>query len=172
MEKYCFKLLLIGDGSVGKTTLILKYVEDRFRHKYKPTIGVDLFIKQIRLTDCETKLTIWDVAGQERFKIIRKGFYEGGSGALLVYDVTRPETFEMLSEWVQELHEYAGKVPVVTIGNKIDLTNRRKVSTRKAKQNAKTISNGYMETSAKTGKNVNGAFRAITKRMLEYIKKT
>lgn len=172
MEKYNLKLLLIGDGSVGKTTLTLKYVENRFRHKYKPTLGVDLFTKQIRLGDCETKLTIWDIAGQERFKIIRKGFYEGASGALLVYDVTRPTTFETLSEWMQEMQEYAGKVPVVTIGNKTDLTNRREVSTRKARQNAKTTGNGYVETSAKTGKNVNGAFKAITKRMLEYRKKT
>ncbi|MFX0067716.1 MAG: Rab family GTPase [Candidatus Hodarchaeota archaeon] len=172
MNKYHFKLLLTGDGAVGKTSLILKYVENRFKHKYKPTLGVDLFIKQIRLGDCETKLTIWDIAGQERFKIIRRRFYEGASGVLLVYDVTRSETLESVPEWMQELYEYVGKVPVITIGNKVDLTNKRDVSARKAKEHTKSIGNEHMETSAKTGKNVNQSFTRIAKEMLQYRKKT
>lgn len=172
MNKYNFKLLLIGDGAVGKTSLILKYVEDRFKHKYKPTLGVDLFIKQIRLSDCEAKLTIWDIAGQERFKIIRRGFYEGASGVLLVYDTTRSETHESVSEWMQELHEYVGKVPVIIVGNKADLANRREVPMQKARENAKTIGNGYIETSAKTGKNVKQSFRSIARKMHEFRKKT
>jgi len=172
MNKYNFKLLLIGDGAVGKTSLILKYVEDRFKHKYKPTLGVDLFIKQIRLSDCEAKLTIWDIAGQERFKIIRKGFYEGASGVLLVYDVTRSETHESVPDWMQELYKYVGKVPVIIIGNKVDLTGKRDMPTRKAKEHAKTTGNGYIETSAKTGKNVSQSFRGIAKKMREYRKKT
>ncbi|MHA1410160.1 MAG: Rab family GTPase, partial [Candidatus Odinarchaeia archaeon] len=116
MAVYKFKIPLAGDGAVGKTSLIIKFIEQKFSHEYKSTIGVDIFTKRLKIGDDEILLTLWDIAGQERFKIIRKGFFEGARGALIVYDITRKETFDNLPNWIEEVKEFAGDIPLYICG--------------------------------------------------------
>ena len=166
-----FKLVLIGPGAVGKTSLVKRFVEDSFTQSYKITIGVDFLTKALEIEEgINVKLTIWDIGGQDRFEFMRKKFFEGSQGALVVYDLSRADTFEQMKKWIGELNQFAGEdVPFILIGNKVDLLEDvgEVVEREEAKKLAEDEDSIYIETSAKTGENVEEAFLKLTKMLVD-----
>ncbi|MBD3230943.1 MAG: GTP-binding protein [Candidatus Lokiarchaeota archaeon] len=160
-----FKLVVVGDYAVGKTTLILNFTEHKFREMYIPTIGVQFSVKDVKLEDEIVKLTVWDIAGQDEFKYVRTEFYKGASAIILVYDITRNETLENLQDWYIDVIQNAGEIPLLILGNKCDLEKKRNVSIEDAKKyvKEKKFKNviDIVETSAKTSVNVEDAFIKI-----------
>ena len=174
MSLFVFKIIIIGPGAVGKTSLLHRFVENKFSFRYKLTIGADFLSKIIEYEPGTTiKLQIWDIGGQDRYKFLRSSFFDGANGALIVFDLSRWHTFEELEEWLKDLREYAGEnVPFVLIGNKADLIEKSDelYERESAQVFAKKEKTYYVETSAKTGENVGDAFLNLTKRMLKNIK--
>lgn len=169
--QFLFKTMVIGEGAVGKTTLVNRYVTGVFERDYKTTIGSQFAVKlaQISPPDKEyatgIKLQAWDVAGQARFKAVRKMYYSGAAGIILVFDVTRRRSFTELSKWVQEADEsIGGRVPMVCVGNKTDLPDRA-VPSDEAKRWAEDQGFLYMESSAKTGEGVADMFTVLAEVM-------
>ncbi|MEM2109637.1 MAG: Rab family GTPase [Candidatus Odinarchaeota archaeon] len=165
---FVFKVLLLGDGAVGKTSLISMFTKGFIKQDYKMTIGVDIMAKTVRVDDKIAKLSIWDLAGQQRFKAIRSAFYGGVAGALLVFDLTRALTFKNLINWLQELYQYGNpECPTILIGNKSDLAELRDVRQEDIDWFVSEIGSEYIQTSAKTGDNVENAFISLTRKMIE-----
>lgn len=165
-----FKLLVIGDSTVGKSCLILRYVDIHGSHEpsFIPTIGVDFKVKTIEVDSKRVRLQIWDTAGQERFNNIVKSYYRGSHGILVVYDVTNRETFDHVSKWLRQAEEGPCEDAVrFLVGNKVDLTDRQVVSEEEGRALATERSMQFMQTSAKTGACVEEAFLALTKLCLE-----
>ena len=154
------KVIVVGDGAVGKTTLATHFTYGNFIEAYKMTIGVDFFIKDVQIGDDVVKLQIWDTAGQERFAFIRPNYYQGTSGGLMVFDVNRLESFNNLDKWLEEVTTNCGNIPLLLLGNKIDL-DMRQVKKSKAKKYAKKKKLPYYETSAKTGEQVFDVFSEL-----------
>ena len=167
---YKVKLLLCGPAAVGKTSLIRRFIKGSFANEYKLTIGVDILTKDVTLSNGEVAtLSIWDIGGQARFAFIRTTFYKGASGALLVFDLTRAETFtEVTAQWAQEIQKYCATVPYILIGNKADLLENigRQMDQSIAEQWIASNNSIYLETSALGGQNVDEAFIEITERMV------
>jgi len=160
-------MLLLGDAAVGKTSLIKQYIKGSFAKDYKMTIGTDIFTKDIVTDEHTITLSIWDIAGQDRFKFFRQSFYRGASGAMVVFDLTRYPTFNPnVVNWLKELWNFTGKIPVVLIGNKVDLEDLRNVRQTDVQEFADKIPCKYIETSAKTGTAVNDSFYEIALDML------
>ncbi|CAO3611970.1 unnamed protein product [Mucor fragilis] len=160
---YLFKIVIIGDSSVGKSNLLLRYTSDEFLEDSRSTIGVEFATKSITIDNCFIKAQIWDTSGQERYKAITSAFYRGAVGALLVYDVTRKSSFDHISQWLKELQEHTDEnIPLVLIGNKVDLANsKRAVSTEDAERYATEANMLFFETSALDATNVNFAFETM-----------
>ncbi|XP_064937545.1 ras-related protein RABB1c-like [Musa acuminata AAA Group] len=153
------KYIIIGDTGVGKSSLLLQFTEKRFQHANGSTTNVEFAAKMITINDEPIKLKIWDTVGQETFRSITRSYYRDSAGALLVYDITRRETFNHLASWLEDLSEHAGaNVTIMLIGNKCDLARRRAVGTEEGEQFAEDHGLYFMETSAKTAQNVEEAF--------------
>ncbi|MHA1276759.1 MAG: GTP-binding protein [Candidatus Helarchaeota archaeon] len=161
--KFSFKVVILGDGGVGKTSLLTRFVEKTFEHEYKSTIGTNIMRIDYQLMDKITvAFALWDLAGQQYFQKVRQMYLAGCQAALFVYDVTRPDTLINLKNWMNELTSIAGTdIKMLMVGNKIDLIEERKVSTEEGKKVADELGLSYLETSAKTGDNVNRAFGSI-----------
>ena len=160
---YLFKLLLIGNSSVGKSSLLFRFVENVWDDSFVPTIGVDFKLKTLEVNGKKIKLQIWDTAGQERFKNITSSYYRGGNGVLVVYDITDRESFENLTSWLIEIEKNANKnVYKLLIGNKCDLEDKRKVSIQEGKDFAESNGMKFIETSAKDNTKVQEAFELLT----------
>ena len=145
-----FKILLVGNSSVGKSSLFLRFVDDIWNDVFVPTIGVDFKIKTLKINEKNVKLQIWDTAGQERFRTIISSYYRGAQGILLVFDVTEKESFESLNNWLIEIEKNANKnVVKILIGNKCDLEDKRVISYNQGKEFADTYGLKFIETSAK-----------------------
>ncbi len=169
---YVFKVIIIGPGAVGKTSLLHRFVENKFSFRYKLTIGADFLSKIMQRQDSTIKLQIWDIGGQDRYKFLRASFFDGSNGALVVFDLSRWHTFGELEDWISDLREYAGEnTPFILIGNKVDLINKKDESYERdrAEVFAKKEKTKYFETSAKSGENVEGAFLDLTNHMLKNI---
>jgi len=156
---YLFKYIVIGDTGVGKSCLLLQFTDKRFQPVHDLTIGVEFGARMITIGNKPIKLQIWDTAGQESFRSITRSYYRGAAGALLVYDITRRETFNHLATWLEDARQHANSnMTIMLIGNKCDLDHRRAVSTEEGAQFAKEHGLVFMETSAKTAQNVEEAF--------------
>ncbi|KAK7091683.1 uncharacterized protein [Littorina saxatilis] len=164
---YLFKLVIVGDSGVGKTSLLLKYVDDVFTDTFISTIGVDFKIRTFDMDGKKVKLQIWDTAGQDRFKNIVSTFYRNAHGILLVYDVTDVTSFQNIQQWLKEIDKYAGqKAKQVLVGNKCDLAPRRQVSLEEGRALAATTSMMHIETSAKTSANLEALFSDLTRDLM------
>lgn len=161
--KFSFKVVILGDGGVGKTSLLNRFVEKSFDHDYKSTIGTNIMRVDYKIMDKVTVgFALWDLAGQQFFQRVRQMYLTGCQAALFVYDVTRPDTLYNLKNWKNELLAVAGPdVKSLMVGNKADLTDQRKVSFEEGKKVADELGLSYLETSAKTGENVHRAFGAV-----------
>ena len=166
-----FKILLLGDSSVGKSSLFLSFMDKSWNETFVPTIGVDFKIKTINVNNMNIKFQVWDTAGQERFRTIISSYYKGAHGILLVYDITLKESFESLNDWLNEIKKNTSKnIVKVLIGNKIDLNDKRIISFDEAKEFADNNNMKYIETSAKTATNVDQAFGLIGVELMKSFK--
>ncbi|OMJ74665.1 hypothetical protein SteCoe_26343 [Stentor coeruleus] len=158
-HSYQFKYIIIGDAAVGKSCIMLNFIDKRFRAEHDLTIGVEFGSKIIDVQGIKIKLQIWDTAGSESFKSITRSYYRSAAGALLVYDITRKDSFNHLSEWLNEARLNGNPSMAITlVGNKFDLDENRTISYEEGLRYAKDNGLGFLETSALTGHNVNQAF--------------
>ncbi|MHA1313516.1 MAG: Rab family GTPase [Candidatus Helarchaeota archaeon] len=164
-KQYTMKLTVVGDEGVGKTSLIKRYIEDRFNSEYISTIGVDFLVKNVKLEEgVEAKMVIWDIGGQDTWKNKMNLYMKGANGAIIICDLTRPVSAEHITDWLEEILTYAGDVPYVVIGNKMDLKNQ-KVTLEDLKMHAQDMPCFF--SSAKTGKNVEKTFKTIANLMIK-----
>ncbi|MFX1449396.1 MAG: GTP-binding protein [Promethearchaeota archaeon] len=163
---YLFKVIVVGDGAVGKTAITIRFAEGRFEEHYKMTIGVDFAIKLIEVQGYRVKLQVWDTGGQERFSYIRPLYYKGAMAALAIFDLTNRESYDNLSKWFQEVADNCGAIPLMLVGNKADLPDRA-VESSEAKALADQLSIDYFEASAKNGKNINLLFFKLGELLLQ-----
>ena len=171
-EYYKLKLIVIGDSGVGKTNIIKRYISNTFTIDTKSTVGVEFFTKTFKINDDILKLEIWDTAGQERYKAITSAYYRGSRGALIVYDISRIETYNNVDKWITELKEKVdGSFKLLLIGNKLDLKEERKMSIETAMHKARQLNVPLMETSAFDSTNIKKAFETILKEMYKDFKK-
>jgi small GTP-binding protein len=161
---YIFKILLLGDSSVGKTCLLLRYSDDTFTENHISTIGLDYRFKLVTLeNDKKVKLQIWDTAGQDRFRAITKNYYKGAHGIILVYDVTNINSFNNIKSWVSQIKENTtDKIKITLVGNKIDNEENRKISYEEGLKLATEYDAKFFETSAKENIRVTEVFNYIT----------
>ncbi len=172
---YVFKIAVVGDYATGKTSLISRFIQKKFIKEYKPTLGVNLILKEINVKNKKgnsvgCNVVLWDIAGQDRYANVRRLYYKGCSGAMLVYDVTRADTFASLEEkWLKDFKENAtADAKFIIVGNKSDLVDLRKVTTGQGEAlKAKIAAPVFIETSAKEGTNVDDAFMDLIKVLLK-----
>mmetsp|Transcript_16922 Transcript_16922/g.30354 ORF Transcript_16922/g.30354 Transcript_16922/m.30354 type:complete len:205 (+) Transcript_16922:1992-2606(+) len=163
-----FKILIIGDSNVGKTSVLLRYVDDAFNPEFNTTIGVDFKISTLEVNGKVVKLQLWDTAGQDRFRNIVASYYRGANGVFLMYDTTNSESFQSVSRWFEESQQYLqANVPKLLVGNKSDLTSQREVSIEEGIALSQRLKTEFIETSAKTSANVKEAFYLMASKMLE-----
>ncbi|KAJ5072728.1 small gtp binding protein rab8 [Anaeramoeba ignava] len=164
---YLINLLMIGDSGVGKSSLLLRFSDDKFSPTFISTIGIDFKTRLIELEDKKIKLQIWDTAGQERFRTITAAYYRNAMGIMLVYDVTDANSFGNISNWLKNIQMNANEnVSKILLGNKIDMKEGRKIETSKGIELAEEIGIPFFETSAKDNINVEESFLSITKDIL------
>lgn len=170
LREFVFKITVLGEAAVGKTSLLNRFCEGIFQEDYKPTLGANIIRKDVNIGDnTNVRLIMWDLAGQEKYNVIRSMYFQGCEGALLVYDVTRYNTFESVkSRWLRDFKKFIRKEGVyVLIGNKTDLIDDRVVPTEKGKDLAENIkASHFIETSAKLGENIEQAFLLLVKQIL------
>ena len=164
IEDYLFKIVVLGDCAVGKSNILSRYNKNIFNKSSKSTIGVELYTKYFKCENKIIKVNIWDTAGQERFTSMITTYYKGTKGALLVYDITRRNTFENIDKWLKELISLnSNNISIILIGNKNDLSLLRRVSKGEAKEKARKYGLKFYETSALDSSNIKTAFEEMIK---------
>jgi small GTP-binding protein len=162
LRLFSYKLIVCGDPEVGKTSTILRYTDDAFRRTYIMTMGINVSTKSVILENKKVTFAIWDRAGQTKIQMTRRHFYEGAQAQLLVFDLTRPQTMENIRKWYDDIKdEIKQEIPCVILANKADLIDERKIETPVIKQISTELGIPYLETSAKSGKNINKAFQKL-----------
>jgi len=163
-----FKILTIGDGGVGKTSILRRYVENKFLKHHLSTIGIDFLSKTLKIKDKEIKLKIWDTAGQERYRQITSHIYKDADGIILVFDVTSEESFNQITDWMEQIKNNVSKeeINLILIGNKCDLADRM-VEKERGEEMAEKLKIKYFETSALTGQGINEAFEELAKQIFK-----
>lgn len=168
---HLFKLIVIGDGNAGKTSIIHRYCQDIFNANTRQTIGVEFHTKHIDIDDAYIRLQIWDTAGQERFRGLGSSYYKGACGVLIVYDTTSFESFQSCKTWIKEIEQYCSEnVQLMVLGNKKDLIEERKILMEDGKHLAKTLGALFYETSAKDNgqKEIQQAFKTFCKNIQKH----
>ena len=162
-----YKILLLGDWSVGKTCFLMRYTDNTFTDIHLSTIGIDYKLKNVTLENGETiKVQIWDTAGQDRYKSITKSYIKGANGIILIYDVTKRRTFEGIQNWVKQIKEQvSSRVCVALVANKIDEKEKREVTEQEGIRLGKDIGYPFYEASAKDGININECFDNLIKQI-------
>ena len=178
INRYLWKILLLGDGSVGKSSIRSVFIGEEFKEMMRATIGADITKKTMDIDGNMITYVIYDLAGQPHFEVVRDLFYLGAQGALLVFDITNKRSLYSIHEgWVNSLYRLAGHVPAVLVGNKIDLETERTVTKEEVEELLKTVVNDhaenltYIKTSAKTGENIEKSFKILGELILEIKKK-
>ncbi len=166
-----FKLIIFGDGGVGKTTLTQRYLTGVFNESQHLTIGVEFYVKVLEIAGKRIKMQIWDFGGEERFRFLLPQYCRGANGGIFVYDVTQERTLHDLPDWLDVLHGTAPDIALLAVGTKADLELKRQVQKPEAVKVAKAHKvAGFAEVSAKTGANVNSVFETIAKIMVKRAK--
>ncbi|MHA1385078.1 MAG: Rab family GTPase [Candidatus Helarchaeota archaeon] len=166
MEKV-YKIVMLGDEAVGKTSIIIQHVEKRFDESYKMTIGTDISAKLMQLDGQNIYMLIWDIGGQEKYKILRESYLKGAFGGIIVYDVTKKSSFDHVMDWYEESREICGDIPLILVGNKIDLADDRKILETDGQRLAKEINADFFETSAKTGEKIDLVFEKLVNKIIK-----
>ena len=161
-----YKILILGDSTVGKTCFLTRYADNTFQENQMATLGVDYKLKNIKMEDGNTvKLQIWDTAGQDRFHSLTRNYFKGAHGIILLYDITTQSSFDNVSKWIKQIKEDASeKVVIILVGNKIDLEHKRAIPTEEGEKIAEEFGLIFFFCSAKTGKNINEAFNELIKK--------
>ena len=169
--KYIIKILTLGDASVGKSSIVLRYSENKFNEAWLSTIGVDSKRKIVKIKGESVKVSIWDTAGQEKFQSIVKQYYNGANGVLLIFDITNKKSFDKINFWYKDLKQSVNidEVFVCLVGNKIDLEDIRVISKEEAEEYAKENNMYYLEVSAKTGEGIKELFDDATNKVMDKI---
>ena len=172
-EEYKFKIVIVGDSSVGKTNLVKRFINNTFLKDSKATVGVEFMSKTFIVNKKVFKVELWDTAGQERYKAITAAYYKGAKGALIVYDVTNKISYDNVNKWCNELSVKGSKnISIIMIGNKTDLKDNIVVNSEMSKEKANLLQIPVMETSALNASNVKEAFYLLIKEMyLNFINK-
>ena len=169
-DKTC-QLLIIGDSSVGKTSIISRYANGTFKEEYLATVGLDYYTKDEIIDNKTIQIKLWDTAGQERFKALTQNYFRNAEGVLLVYDVTSTESFDNLKYWISSIKDNMKQqdmnIPLIIIGNKIDMEDSREIIKENAEKFAGENNYKYFETSAKTGVGVDDAIRELVNQVLK-----
>ena len=162
-----FKLILIGDSYVGKSNILLKYLKNQFNENSKTTIGVEFGTKNIIINNKRIKIQIWDTAGQERYRSITSAYYKGAKGALIVYDITRKNTFDNIDKWITDLKLNDDKnICIIILGNKSDLIDKREINKNDGIKKAEMYKTAFLETSALNGDNISKAFDELIEQIV------
>ncbi|KAF6170327.1 hypothetical protein GIB67_043017 [Kingdonia uniflora] len=169
---YVFKIVLIGDSAVGKSQILSRFARNEFSLDSKATIGVEFQTRTLQIQNKSVKAQIWDTAGQERYRAVTSAYYRGAVGAMLVYDITKRQTFDHIPRWLEELRSHADKnIVIILIGNKSDLENQRAVPTEDAKEFAQKEGLFFLETSALEATNIETAFSTILTEIFNIVNK-
>lgn len=163
-----FKIVIAGNGGVGKSSLLHRYVAGQFNRSYSVTIGADFASREVDMGDETIRLVIWDLAGQRRFHVVRDGFYRGAKVVILVFDITNPASWEDLPLWEEEVTQRVPDAQIVVVGNKLDLNHERVILYDLAHLWAKQRRYGYVETSCATGAGVDDLFVGIAHLVTSY----
>ena len=168
---FAFKILLLGDSSVGKTCFLKRYTDNTFQDAYLSTIGFDFKFKFVTLDNGKTvKVQLWDTAGQERFRTIAKSYYKGAHGIILIYDVTNRKTYDNIKKWLNQIRDEAGnRISIILVANKIDCEDLRQVTKEEGESLAKSCNLPIFEASAKDSINVNESFQLLVEKINENI---
>ena len=171
--KYIIKILTLGDTSVGKSSIVLRFSDNKFDDKIFSTIGIDFKTKYIKLDKFSVKVLIWDTAGQEKFQNIAKQYYKGANGVLLIYDISNRKSFERIDFWLKELKENnrIDELFLYLVGNKNDMEDKRVISFQEGEKYAKKNDINFFEVSAKSGKGVTELFNNVINGVMEKILK-
>ena len=167
--QYIFKLILIGNSGVGKSSILQRYMNKTFEESYKCTIGVDFLMKSLEVKGKTVKLQLWDTAGQEKYKSMVSSYYRGANVALVVFDITSRSSFESLPLWIENYYKNGPEQKnIILIGNKKDMADQRQVTQEEAEEFSETNNMIYFETSAKEGDNIDYVFNFAAEKLLEY----
>ncbi len=169
MREYVFKVVVCGNGSVGKTSLVLQFTEHKFTENYIMSIGANFAIHLINKPEenLAIRLQLWDLAGQKHFNFVRPSFYSGAFAIVYVFDLTRRDSFDAIMNWKQEAERHTGDIPRILLGNKVDLTDQRVVSRQEGESLAQSIGALYYETSAKDAINIDKAFYELNENLMD-----
>ena len=165
---YVYKVLILGDATVGKTSILLRYIDNKFETDSLSTLGVDVKYKYVTLNNKKIRMNIWDTAGQDRFKTIAKNYYKGANAVIFVFDVNHKNTIEKIKFWINSVKDNSSKdIIEIIVGNKIDIEGKREVTKEQMKSLGQNVGMETFETSAKTGEGINEIFNYLVTNLIK-----
>jgi Ras-related protein Rab-1A len=169
---YLFKILLIGNPSVGKSSVFTQYVDNSYSALTVSTMGIDFKIKTLKINNKYIKLQLWDTAGQERFKTLTRSYYRGSHGIIIIFDITNRESFNNIRNWIYEINNYSENTCNILVGNKLDLIDKREITYKEAKEFAAMHDLTYIEVSASNNINIHNIFDFLSKELMNQTETT